>query len=331
MKEVKIIVPKKHEDVLLDLVEKTGLKGQKFDTEDDLMYLFFIDTEYISSLVNEAKKRGIGSAFGTIVISEVIMVGEEQYPEPKLIPRRGVNVEELISSLKPTATVSVTYILLTTIAAVLAALGLFYDSVVTIIASMIVAPLMGPIALTAVGLIYPEGKILKQGIIAEIIGLILSILIGIITGFILPKAEPSREMLIRAVLSPDVFWFAVFSGAAAGVIISKGMDLSIVGVAIAASLAPPAVNTGLLIAQGYPMLALNASIIVLLNVLAIDFSCSLMFHFYGITETAGVSERQTKKSKKLNALVIMVVGGLIVVIGVFILLRGHVIEALFNS
>ena len=330
MKEVKLIVPKKHEPVLLDLVEKTKLKGQRFETEEDVMFIFFITSEYVNSLVNEAKKRGIGSAFGSIVISDAVIVGDFSDENIDLLPHIGVNVEELISTLKPTATVSITYVLLTTIAAVLAALGLFYDSVVTIIASMIVAPLMGPIALTAVGLIYPEGKILKQGIIAEIIGLLLSILIGIISGFILPHSEPSREMLIRAVLSPDVFWFAVFSGAAAGVIISKGMDLSIVGVAIAASLAPPAVNSGLLLAQGYPALALNASIIVLLNVLAIDFSCSLMFHFYGITETASVSERQTKKSKKLNALVIMVVGGLIIVIGLFILLRGNLVNMLFH-
>ncbi len=324
MKEVKLLLPKKHEDALNDLIDDFKISAFILESKSDtLLCLIWVTSEKVNALVSEAKKRGIGSAFGSIIINNVIIVESGEQTSDDLPSRLGVNVEEILGSLRGNATISPTYLLLTGLAAVLASLGLYYDSVVTIIASMIVAPLMGPIALTAAGLIYPEEGILKDGIIAEIAGLFLSVILGLVVGLMLPtRQEPTHEMLIRAVLSPDVFWFAVFSGAAAGVIISRGMDLSIVGVAIAASLAPPAVNMGLLLAQGHMDLAIKAGIIVLLNILAIDFSCGLMFALYGVTETAGVSQRQTSRAKRLNYLVLIIIGGLLTVIGVFIVLQG---------
>ena len=332
MKEVKLVLPTKHKDALDDLIEDFELSCPVFSSIDNetLMCLIHVNSEKINALVNEAKKRGIGSLFGSIIISNVIIVEVEEKPIPLLPSALGVNVEEILGNLKGSATISTTYLLLTGLAAILASLGLYYNSVVTIIASMIVAPLMGPIALTSVGLIYPEKGILRQGILAEVTGLSLTVLTGAIVGFVLPRVPPTHEMSIRAVLSPDVFWFAVFSGAAAGVIISKGMDLSIVGVAIAASLAPPAANSGLLLAQGYGLEAFNAAAIVILNVLAIDFSCGLMFVLYGVTETASVSQRQTIRAKKINFLVLIVIGGLLTVIGIFIMLRTSVFPFLHD-
>jgi uncharacterized membrane protein len=94
--------------------------------------------------------------------------------------------------------------------------------------------------------------------------------------------------------------FAIFSGIAAGVIISKGESLSIVGVAIAASLAPPAANIGLYLALGQLDSASISAALLMINIFAINACCSIIFSIYRLPSKAGISKRRASKVQRKN-------------------------------
>ncbi|CAF1100407.1 unnamed protein product [Rotaria sordida] len=129
---------------------------------------------------------------------------------------------------------------------------------------MLVSPLMNPIMGIVFGLSVREHSLWQRGIRNELIGLALCILWGFIIGLCTTHAEtrwgssmsfPTSEMKARGDLKR--LWVGVLialpSGAGVALSVLGGNTGSLVGVAISASLLPPAVNCGLLLA--YAILA----------------------------------------------------------------------------
>lgn len=67
-------------------------------------------------------------------------------------------------------------------ASVIAALGLATDNSTTIIASMLVSPIMGPVVAIAYGTTICDRKMVKMGLINELISLVFCILMGVVVG-----------------------------------------------------------------------------------------------------------------------------------------------------
>ncbi|MFC6733981.1 DUF389 domain-containing protein [Haladaptatus sp. GCM10025893] len=61
----------------------------------------------------------------------------------------------------------------------------------------------------------------------------------------------------------------------------RGAGSSLVGVAIAVALVPPAATAGLGLAWGYPLVALAATVLVVVNLLAINISALVLFYLSG--------------------------------------------------
>jgi uncharacterized membrane protein len=120
---------------------------------------------------------------------------------------------------------SFNYNTLLLVASVLAGLGLVSNSSATIIASMLVSPIMGPVVGLAYGTTICDWKMVKRSIRTECFSLIFCILVGMVIGAI---AGPTG-------LADD--W---------PVSLLDDQTNSLVGVAISASLLPPAVNAGIL-------------------------------------------------------------------------------------
>jgi uncharacterized hydrophobic protein (TIGR00271 family) len=148
---------------------------------------------------------------------------------------------------------SFNYNTLLLVASVLAGLGLVSNSSATIIASMLVSPIMGPVVGLAYGTTICDWKMVKRSIRTECFSLIFCILVGAVIGAITGKTGladdwPTSEMSTRGQL--DNFLVALpvafFSGLGVAVSLLDDQTNSLVGVAISASLLPPAVNAGIL-------------------------------------------------------------------------------------
>ena len=148
------------------------------------------------------------------------------------------------------------------LASFIALLGLLMDSSVVIVASMLVSPVMGPILAIIFGCIVADTNLRNKGIKNAFISILICTGIGFLFGFILILLErilydllydPSyrfitEEMVQRGSLD-DIFLnacIAMASGAAAAFSVLGENTSSMIGVAISASLLPPAVNAGFL-------------------------------------------------------------------------------------
>lgn len=70
-------------------------------------------------------------------------------------------------------------------AAVIAAAGLVQDSSVTLIAAMLLSPLMSPILAITFGLAIGHGGLTRRGLRNELIGVIVALVVGMAVGSVL--------------------------------------------------------------------------------------------------------------------------------------------------
>jgi len=164
-------------------------------------------------------------------------------------------VSEVIARIKSGAEFSFDFLLLLILAGMIAFMGLLENSSVILVASMLVSPLMGPILAGIFGGAIQDSKLSWSGVRREIYALCICIFIGFFFGLMVcPWAEaygvsqwPTQEMLSRGELR--ALWvgvlIAVPSGAGVALSVLGGNAGSLVGVAISASLLPPAVNAGI--------------------------------------------------------------------------------------
>ena len=118
---------------------------------------------------------------------------------------------------------------------------------------MLISPLMGPILAATFGAVIKDHKLQYWGLANEIIGIFLCISVGFVFGLISCGLDYSfgtekaltPEMLTRTDLHSVVVgvFIALPSGAAVAIAVLGENFGSLVGVAISASLLPPAVNT----------------------------------------------------------------------------------------
>ena len=149
---------------------------------------------------------------------------------------------------------SFNYIVLLIIASVIAALGLGGNSTATIIASMLVSPLMGPVMGMAYAATIEDHKMFRIAFVTELVSLLSCIGVGVVVSgcmipfFDMPEEWPTFEQQSRAEMRN--FWIGIpvafSSGLGVAVSVLDEQTSSLVGVAISASLLPPAINAGML-------------------------------------------------------------------------------------
>ncbi|XP_058120794.1 uncharacterized protein LOC131282381 [Anopheles ziemanni] len=170
--------------------------------------------------------------------------------------RARLNVAQIVEEVKHDAQVSFDFVSMLAVASILAAFGLVEDSSVFLIASMLVSPLMGPIIAIIFGTVVKERQLQLIGLKNEIIGIMLTVTVGFVFGLIVCSIDDrysvgegiTHEMLARCETHSLLVGIAIAlpSGAAVAIAILGENIGSLVGVAISASLLPPAVNAGVL-------------------------------------------------------------------------------------
>lgn len=139
---------------------------------------------------------------------------------------------------------------------ILAAFGLVENSVIFLASSMLISPLMGPIIAGIFGFVIKDQKLQKLGIVNELIGICCATSVGFLFGIIQCCIDEkyglgtgvTPEMLSRCDFRSLIvgIFTALPSGAAVAIAILGENIGSLVGVAISASLLPPAVNAGVM-------------------------------------------------------------------------------------
>ncbi|XP_037052297.1 uncharacterized protein LOC119085886 [Bradysia coprophila] len=167
-----------------------------------------------------------------------------------------MNVAKIVDELRQNAALTFDFVVLIVIAGIMAAFGLIENSIICLTSSMLISPLMGPLIAATFSTVIKDRKLMKFGVINGLVGLFLATLVGFLFGLIVGSVDErygvgdglGQEILSRCEIHSLVIgaFTAIPSGAAVAIAILGENIASLVGVAISASLLPPAVNAGLL-------------------------------------------------------------------------------------
>ncbi|KAH8245392.1 hypothetical protein KR032_009785 [Drosophila birchii] len=167
-----------------------------------------------------------------------------------------LNVNQVVRQVRRDATLTFDFVVLLISAALLSCVGLVENSFLFLSSSMLISPLMGPIIAAIFGSVIGDRDLCWLGLKNELLGIAVSVAIGFVFGgivcgfgyFFAISTGLTEEIVSRCdthSLAINVCT-ALASGAAGAIAVLGGNTGSLVGVAISASLLPPAVNAGLL-------------------------------------------------------------------------------------
>ena len=200
-----------------------------------------------------------------------------------------------------------TYIVLLALAAVIASIGLYQDSVAAIIGAMVVAPLGGAIMAFAGALVTGRTRWQTITFLQVALGSLMVVAIGYLVAFILPdvlRLTPSLE----ARTSPGLLdlGVALASGAAGAYVAGRrtGTD-ALPGVAIAVSLVPPLATVGICLQLGRLDDAGGALLLFVTNFAAIVVVACVVFVIFGAAPTPAMLRERTRLRNGFIAAVIV--------------------------
>ena len=209
---------------------------------------------------------------------------------------------ELERRARAGAEITVGYILMVVVAAILATGGLLLNNPAVVIGSMCVAPFLGPSRAVCIGGLFRNRRVFLDGLAKQLFGLLiggagLAYVITTVLRATVPGVEITPEILLRAMPTPQAavlsVLVAVAAGAAAALALSADPRVvqapwgqvvdAVIGVEIAISLIPPASVMGIGLAFGRLDISRNALLLLLVNVLGLDiFGSMLMLALRGI-------------------------------------------------
>lgn len=216
------------------------------------------------------------------------------------------------------------YATMTVVSAVIATAGVLMDSAAVVVGSMVLAPLIGPSLAASVGTVLDNEGLAQTGVRLQLFGVIIAILAA--TGFALLVNQVNLvppDLIVREIgqvderLAPNFLALAIALGAglAGALSLATGISAALVGVMIAVALIPPAAVIGIGIAWGLPTVIVGASVLLALNLLAINLAALGVLWYMGFRPAAWfeMSKARSKTIKRVGTLAVA-----ILVISVFL-------------
>ena len=187
---------------------------------------------------------------------------------------------------------SARYLLMISMSAGIAILGLLLSSPAVVIGAMLLSPLMDPIMGVGFALAIGDFKWLRQSGKSLALGTVFAIVFCALIVAISPLQTVTSEIAART--RPNLFDLAVafFSAVAGAYAMIRGREGTIVGVAIATALMPP------LAVVGFGLATLNGTVfwgslfLFVTNLTAIALTATAMARIYGFSTS--LSEKQTQ-------------------------------------
>ncbi|MBN1328826.1 MAG: TIGR00341 family protein [Candidatus Heimdallarchaeota archaeon] len=302
MKQIQVTLPAEEGAEIIESLKEivspaqiTLIKGS-----DTSLILITISPNRTGFLLDCLNDLGVGRVKGRISITDIdaTIPPIRSRKQDKFLRR--ISIEELENNVSDLTKLNFNFISFTILSSILAGMGLIGDNYVTLIASMIVAPLMGPIVALAFGAVTSSRKILKEGFFAEGLGVLISIFIGFIIGlfynyslnipstFIIARGEPNLVDLIVAIVS----------GLTVGICFVSGTSLALVGVAVAAALLPVTVNIGIALGMFEWRIALGSLVLFVTNVVCVVLGTMIVFWIRKVEPPQAVKKVKAKRSLK---------------------------------
>lgn len=262
--------------------------------EIEAIVSFPLPAEAVEPVLEDLRSAGLERG-GYTVISDANTVISEQYDEledewTEEIDEEKIAREELHQRAKDLIPGRMTFFTMSTVSAVVATAGILMDSAAVVVGSMVIAPLIGPALAASVGTVLDDAELFRTGVWWQLIGVTLAVASATAFAllvrhvYLIPPGTVITDIAqVQERLAPNFLALAIALGAgvAGALSLSTGVSAALVGVMIAVALIPPAAVVGIGIAWGMPGVVLAASILMILNVLAINLAALGVFWYRG--------------------------------------------------
>ncbi|WP_048059144.1 TIGR00341 family protein [Methanococcus vannielii] len=204
---------------------------------------------------------------------------ELQNKSPKRISR-----QEIIGKIGDVSKISKEYYSLLFLAALVASIGIWKDDVALIIGSMIIAPFLTPMISLTFSMAVMDLGLTKKSIKNLLAGILTVVLLSILLGSLMHVSPDNPQIASRMNIGIQNVVIAICAGLVGTLsILIPEISSTVVGVMIAVALMPPLVAFGLMVGSGYYIESVPIILLFLVNLIAVNFSSAILFHFYGIT------------------------------------------------
>jgi uncharacterized hydrophobic protein (TIGR00341 family) len=320
MRLVQVLVPEGTRAAVLEALDEEGVDYAVFDEvgrgDFEAMVQFPVPPSGVEPVLERLAAAGIQEDAYTIVMSTETVVSRRLSALTERFPGLRISRDELYARAQDFAPANSTFFAFLLLSTVIATTGLLLDSAATIIGAMVVAPLMGPAISASVGTILDDQGMASRGVFLQVSGLVAAIVTAAVMGWLLqqtvlipPGLDIRTVPQIAERTSPNFLslFLALGSGLAGSLSIMRGSGSTLVGVAIAVALVPPAATSGLGLAFGFPGVAIAGAVLVIVNLLAINLSALLLFFMAGF-KPLDAGKYEGVKASLVSRIVVISIG-----------------------
>lgn len=241
----------------------------------------------------------------------------EQAPQEEKTPER-IGREELYEDIKDAARCSRVFLTMVALSTIVAAVGLYYNSVAIIIGAMVIAPLLGPNMALALATTLGDLALLRRALLTALAGIAMAIVLSVIIGVLLQVDPATPEIASRNGVGLGDLAVALASGSAGALAFTGGASAALIGVMVAVALLPPLVAFGLLLGGGHAALAMGALSLFLINLICVNLAGVTTFLVQGIRPATWWEKDRASKATRvaitLWLVVLAALGGMILLL-----------------
>ena len=232
--------------------------------------------------------------------------------------RARISRQELLADVSAGTILSVNYLAMVMLSAIIAAIGLLRNDTAIIIGAMVLAPLLLPNVAFGLANTLGDTRLGLDSIRTTLAGLGLAVLIGIGAGLTVAPDPALPAVMARTRIGWSDLALALASGSAGVLALTGGGSLSLVGVMVAVALMPPLVSGGLLIGSGHYASGLSALSLAVANIICVNLAAIITFHLQGISPSTWWEKNKARRARR-RAITILV--GLLILLAALLLLN----------
>lgn len=208
-----------------------------------------------------------------------------------------ISREELYADVSEASQVSRSFVLLMTLSAIVAALGIHLNNVAIIIGAMVIAPLLGPNVGLALATTLGDDELAQRAVLTMAVGITAAVLVGALFGWLFQTPAPGTgQLFVRTDPRPEDLLLAVAAGSAATIAFTAGVAAVIVGVMVAVALLPPVVTFGMLLGAGHLEPAFGALLLVITYLVGINLAGVGTFVAQGVRPMTWWEEEKARRA-----------------------------------
>lgn len=312
MRLVQVLIPEGSRNAVLEILDAESIDYAVCDEtgrgDFEALVSFPVPASGVEPVLAELYDVGIKEDSYTIVVPTETVISERIAALEARYSGYRISREELDARATELAPASTTFFIFLIVSTLIATTGLLLDSAATIIGAMVIAPLMGPAISASVGTVLADSDMASRGVTLQVAGLLATVGTAVVLGVVLrgtvllPPVDVTAIPAVTERTSPNFLslFLALGSGIAGAVSVMRGAGSTLVGVAIAVALIPPAATAGLGIAWGVPEVAIAGGVLVVVNMLAINLSALIIFWLAGYRPETGAHVARARRAVQVR-------------------------------